>query len=341
VDGGTRVEVRLNYPSRERGGLLSAGPYSKLSLPLGRLVAALAPNLAVALLVRDAKEDKKIGQPGDWLNIPEYRLAARLDPTSTLSDEKGRAEHRLMRVMKTTDGRIVGRAAINCEPRWSFKSRGGWVTVAGLRATRMSNIAGVVLGDALTAARDAARPLIDAQGLASWASEQALLIAKFVKDEERQARGAEVVLSCGGNVGNLKILRWGQTWLDQNELRARLNKEKRVDITFEGEFSYDEDTDDVLPREFRDEFKQADDVAVVPRHDGSVIRANTLIWPQSLPGGAPRSDSQLAVFVRRVLQEVWGERPDTTSVTRVVGKVDGTEIQREVTSFWEDDLSEN
>lgn len=335
IDGGTRIEVRLDRAPDQKRGLLSAGSYATQPLPLARLIAALAPNLAVALLVRESKGDKKVAQPGDWLKISDYRLASRLNPTSTLKEEKEGTEHKLMRLMRMADGQIVGRAAITGEPRWSFTSTGGWVTVAGLRATRMSNVGGVLLGEALTAARDVACPLIDAQGLAAWASEQAQLLAEHVKDEEAQARGAEVVLSCGGEIGALKIIKWGKDWLDQNELRARLAEAKRINVSFAGEFCYEEDTDNVMPREFRDSFEQADDVAFVPKHDGTIISGNSLVWPSALFGRPIWSDSQLAGYVRAIIEEVWGERADSTSVTHVVGKVDWTEIERDVDSFWE------
>jgi hypothetical protein len=332
-DGGTRIEVRLKHAPESERGLLSAGVYSKKSFALSQLVAALAPNLAVALKINDGKGLKTVAQPGDWLKIPDARLTSRLNLSDTANDAEQGSAQKLMRILKTADGRIVGRAAINCEPRWGFRSTAGWVTVAGLRATRMTNVSGVLLGEALTAARDAARPVIDAPGLAAWATEQAGLIAQHFKDEEAQARGAEVVLGCGGDIGPLKIIKLGQVWLDQHELREHLELKKRIDIGFKGDFTYEEDGDDVLPREFRDDFKLADDVAIVPDHDGSIVSGGAMNWPRAKESAS--SDSQLAAFVRKIIEESFGEKLDTTDLRRSVGVVGWTEIEREVDVYWE------
>src|ERR1700712_5239859 len=113
---------------------------------------------------------------------------------------------KFMRQLHNTDGQTVGRAAIQPEPQYSYPPKGGWVTVAGLRATRLKNIGGVLLGEALTASRDMAIPVVDKDGLATWSTEQAKLFAMNVKDEETQAEVAEIVLECGGMLGDPKIL---------------------------------------------------------------------------------------------------------------------------------------
>src|SRR3546814_4517966 len=74
-----------------------------------------------------------------------------------------------------------------------FDPSGGWITIAGLRANRMRNVQGVLLGEAVTAARNAANPTVNTSTLATWASEQAQLVARTVDDEEIQAKAAEVV----------------------------------------------------------------------------------------------------------------------------------------------------
>ena len=62
-----------------------------------------------------------------------------------------------------------------------FRQAGGWVTISGLRAGRLHNVEGVLLGEAVTAARDAAQPLATKEALAQWASKQAELIVGIGK----------------------------------------------------------------------------------------------------------------------------------------------------------------
>src|SRR3546814_15679380 len=81
------------------------------------------------------------------------------------------------------------------------------------RSNRMRNVQGVLLGEAVTAARNAANPTVNTSTLATWASEQAQLVARTVDDEEIQAKAAEVVLECGGKIADLKIVKWGADWL--------------------------------------------------------------------------------------------------------------------------------
>jgi len=186
VDGGTRVEILLKSNPSGSGGLLFAGTYRENTIPLGRLVGAVAPNLDVALFVKDGEKSELVVRPGDWLELNDLDLVRRLDPLLDRSEDNSRkADRTLIRAITGDDGIVYGRAFINAE-RWSWSSD-GWVTVSGLRASKLKNVRGVFLGEAMTAARDTAEPSIEAGVLALWASRQATLIAGTVADEERQA----------------------------------------------------------------------------------------------------------------------------------------------------------
>ncbi|MDP3377527.1 MAG: hypothetical protein Q8S53_04115 [Brevundimonas sp.] len=97
---------------------------------------------------------------------------------------------------------------------------------------------GILLGEADTASRDVATPLADADTLARWATEQAALLADHVLDEERQAKTAEIVLECGGDIGALKIVKWGGDWLNAAEFVDQLSEADHLNISFNGEFTY-------------------------------------------------------------------------------------------------------
>jgi hypothetical protein len=207
------------------------------------------------------------------------------------------------------------------------------VTISGLRAARLRNVGGVLLGEAVTAARDSAQPIASKEALAQWASRQAELIVASVKDEERQARSAEIVLECGGDIGGLKFIKWGADWLAASEFEDRLRYATELAISFDGEFQYDEDQDDVHPKEFREDFEISDNVALVLKHDGAILKVGNNSWPKSVTGRPKWGDSNAAAHAREMIRRVWGESLQEDEEERVVGKVRYSEIIRRVTVF--------
>jgi hypothetical protein len=337
MDGGTRVEVLLKAPPHEAGGLLYLNSYSKQTISLATLVGAVAPNLNVAIETVLKERVEMVARPGDWLEISGVDLVRRLNPALDRSDaEPAKADRRLMQPIEADDGQVFGRAFIS--PSWY--SNGGWVTISGLRSGRLQNVEGILLGEAVTAARDTAQPLATRSALATWASKQAQLITTSIKDEERQARSAEIVLECGGDIGGLKFVRWSTDWLNTKEFKERLRSSAYIAISFSGEFAYDENLDDVHPKEFREDFEESEDVAVVLRHIGEILRVANNSWPRSLTGIPKASESNIAGHCRKLIQEVWGESVEEHEEDRVVGKVGYSKITRTVTVFRASEKSE-
>lgn len=333
IDGGTRVEVLLKDHPDQAGGLLHINSFTKLAMPLNALVGAVAPNLDVAIATMVPEGTQPVARPGDWLNISDLDLVHRLNPTLDRSKEDiPKTDRTLMQPIQDASGQVFGRAFIS-PSRYSFSPEGGWVTISGLRAARLHNVQGVLLGKAVTAARDSAMPIAPKEALAQWASRQAELIVASVKDEERQARSAEVVLECGGDIGSLKFIRWGSDWLTASEFESRLRSSTELTISFDGEFEYDEDHDDVHPKEFREDFEISDDVALVLKHDGGILRMGNNSWPRFVTGRPKWRDSNAAAHTREVIRRVWGEALQEDEVERVVGKVRYSEITRNVTVF--------
>lgn len=333
IDGGTRIEVLLKNHPHEAGGLLHINSYSKRTMSLATLVGAVAPNLDVATEILEKEGTEQVARPGDWLRISDLDLVRRLNPTADRSDaDSPKADRSLMQTIEDEDGQIFGRAFIS-PSRYSFSADGGWVTISGLRAGRLHNVEGILLGEAVTAARDAAQPLATRDALARWASKQAELIVASVKDEERQARSAEVVLECGGEIGGLKFVKWGTDWLSTSEFQERLRSTAEIAVSFDGEFDYDEDQDDVHPKEFREDFHGAEDILVVLKHDGGILRAGNSSWPRSLTGQTKGSVSNVAEYTRNLIRQAWGESLQEDEEERVVGKVGFSEIIRSITVF--------
>ncbi|MFH0792540.1 MAG: ATP-binding protein, partial [bacterium] len=206
IDGGTRVEVLLKDNPEQPGGLLHISSYGKQTMSLAALVGAVAPNLDVAITTMVKEGTEVVIRPGDWLKISDFDLVRRLNPNLNQSEsDTPKANRTLMQPIEGPNNEVFGRAFISPSRHSFFSAGSGWVTISGLRAGRLHNVEGLFLGEAVTAARDAAQPLTTMEALARWASKQADLIVALVKDEERQARSAEVVLECGGEIGNLKF----------------------------------------------------------------------------------------------------------------------------------------
>jgi hypothetical protein len=333
IDGGTRVEVLLKDNPIEAGGLLYVNSYSKRTMSLSALVGAVAPNLDVEIATIVKKGTLPVAQPGDWLKMSDADLVRRLNPIADTTDaDISKADRGLMRPIEGPNNEVFGRAFI-LPSRYAFSYSSGWVTISGLRASQLQNVEGVVLGEALTAARDAARPLATKEALAQWASKQAELIAASVKDEERQARTAEVVLECGGEIGDLKFVKWGGDWLAAGEFKDRLRGSTEIAISFDGEFDYDEDKDDVHPKEFREDFELSKDIAIILKYDGSILKAGTSSWPRSITGQPKRGASNLEAYARDIIQRSWGDAVEEDYEDRVVGNAGYSPITREILVF--------
>lgn len=334
IDGGTRVEVLLKINPYEEGGLLYSKPVSQ-TISLTRLVGAVAPNIDVAIAITEADGTGSIFKPKDWLEIADNDLVYRLNPLFEQERVFSKSDHGLMRPIVGKDGQIYGRAFIS--PTQWFQPGNGWITISGLRAGKLKNMQGILSGQALTAVRDRAMPLVSQPDLANWASEQAILIAESVKDEERQAHSAEVVLECGGNIGNLKIVKWAGTWLDESEFLERIQSMDELAICFDSEFYYDEDEDEVHPREFRDHFEENGDVALVFKHEGDILKLGSNSWPRLLTGQPSPSESNLAVHCRKLIQQAWGNSFWESEEDMPVGSVQQVDIIRSVSVFHKDD----
>ena len=331
IDCGTRVEVNLNLDPTEPRGLLAAESSYSGPISLESLVGAVAPNLDVAIVTKSENGVKVIANPGDWLFMSQPDLLCRLAPSDRwIEGDADRESKMLMRPVKDSSGRVYGRAFISPN-QYSFSGKKGWVTVSGLRSAPLSNVSGILLGEALTASRNSANPLATAEAMAAWASEQADLIVSTVKDEERQALCAEVVLECGGNVGRLKVVKWGSEWMNAQEFGSKLRRSKELIVSFTGEFDYDEDKDEVHPRDFRDDFEILDNVLIVERYNGSILSHGNVRWPRAHFGLPIDPTSNLAAYIRSIVEQVWGEGFCESVDERVVGSAAGFDIVRNVT----------
>jgi histidine kinase/DNA gyrase B/HSP90-like ATPase len=327
LDGGTRVEVRLKYDPHKEHGILWRGSYREKTYLLTRVVAALAPSLDVGLASRDSGDIRIVVRPSDWLEISNTELLSRLD---FRGEKEKTTTDNLLRTLKDADGNIFGRAKISGRAPSYWGADPGWVTVSGLRANRLANVDGILAGEAITVARDLAIPIVPKEVLASWATEQAMLILNARLEDETKARAAEIVLECGGEIGRLPIVKWAGQWLNSEEFAAKISDKRELFISFEGDFDYDEDEDGMHPRDFKNFFKVSDDIILVPRFEGNIVSGKGFNWPNCLFEDRAR-EGRLAALVERIIETSWSRQYETYSEVVAVGTVHGDEVKREVT----------
>jgi len=223
-EGGTVIRVWLATAPTEVDGLLS--PFSKeKTRTLAELCRHVCPAFDVNLIIDDGNGQTRI-EANEWLANSNEQFVRNLmmgmkgefdtegcDLESTIE----RAAKNI-RLIRNQDDEIVGRACIHKERVLP----GGSVTVGGLHSCKLGGIIGVLTGVSERAARDYARPKVTAGALSEWASEQALLICNIVKEPEEQAACAAIVRRCGGDVGDLSIARFRDSWISQRDI-ARLD----------------------------------------------------------------------------------------------------------------------
>jgi hypothetical protein len=330
LDGGTRVEVLLRDGPLQERGLLWHGGYRDKTYSLSRIVAAIAPSLEVKLASGFPGDATTVVEPFDWLEISDAALLSRLLPKRT-SEINTASTDALMRTLVDAGGMIFGRAKISgdLEP-WFNKT--GWVTVSGLRANPLSNVDGILDGEAVTAARDFAVPSVPRDVLKAWASEQAALIVDARLEDEMKANAAEVILECGGDIGSLPIVQWADQWMSREEFHARVANESELLVNFAGAFSYDEDEDEMHPRDFKANFAVSDEVVMVPKFDGSIVKGKGYNWPNSLFEGRPQKN-RLEVVVRDIIMSAWDGCSHEYEDGKTVGTVIDVDVVRNVSVF--------
>jgi hypothetical protein len=215
-DGGTKVRVWLKTPEILRH-LLERGPKSR-TWNLPGLCSWLCPALDVDLAVTEPGQSVTMAiRANDWLAISGADLLHRLvdedndthPPLAVLGEFLEKLD---------ASGPCLGRVAVT--PRSSVRRRPvrGVVTVGGFRATTLSGLAGVLVGDSSRAARDIAIPQVDIEDLADFATRQALRLSKLLSDPEQLEECAATIRMLGGATGPLPIAQSARGWRTFNDI---------------------------------------------------------------------------------------------------------------------------
>lgn len=341
VDGGTRVQIRLRDHPDSPAGLLNGIEYSDSSVALTDIVGMISPALNVRVEVGSAQNKTTVVTPRDWINVRSENLIRRLNPVSTIVSHKySREDLELMRPIESGDGVIYGRGFIYPSSEFDFHDR-GYVVISGLRANRMRNIEGVLLGEVLTLKRDEAEPIVPPEALERWASEQGRLTQEMCAKDNRQefrlreARVAEIVLECGGDVGNLKIVRWGREWLDCRELDQKILEAEEIVVAVDTQFEWLLERGGPYVELLDDSFRQSNDVCFIAFQYGKVLAGwgGRICWPTVMAGEKKMKGTNVLGLVARRIETIWESVPEITSSTRVVGVLGDIPIEVEVCVF--------
>ncbi len=212
-DGGTVVRVWLDQPPRAEDGLI--GHIAFREDPLAEFCEAAYPCLDVTLETQYEGRDTRCPvRVNDWMEMNPTELVARLQRITPYWESTHNAETMLAlasncRALHDRSGRVIGRAwlippvAVVGGPRGGRPGPGA-VVVGGLHATRLDGVAGVLFGMPVTASRGAARPIVNDEELARWATEQAQLLGSTLAAENAMKLAASV-RAVGGDTGPLPV----------------------------------------------------------------------------------------------------------------------------------------
>lgn len=231
-DGGTVVQLTLRKAPHAKGGLLRRRYTEDDDAPSSTLLACcrrLAPTLDVKLTVTENGNTHTAIDAQDWIRISGEELLLDRCPEpyeKKFSDEEKRGfavkAAANLRVVNDATGSPIARICITAHRSRTYVEppMAGAVTVGGFFASRLQGIAGFMIGEATRASRDSASPTMPRAQLASWATEQAVLIPSVYQDPELQASAAQTIRICGGHTGGLPIAKHSGDWLTALQIAA-------------------------------------------------------------------------------------------------------------------------
>ncbi|GAB1581081.1 ATP-binding protein [Phyllobacterium phragmitis] len=321
IDGGTRVEVKLKTNPFEPDGLLYRKNIfdKKNVVKLSSVIAAIAPACDVAITVIQDDEAQGNTAAGDWLEISAVTLLNRINGNDDKEPAPTTKPWEQLTELRDEDGKLYGRARIDAANQWSTF---GLLTVDGLAASKIGLVAGILLGVETTASRNSASPIIPAPVLASWSSEQAIVIGAAEIPDAEKAQAAAIVMACGGDVAELPVVWWHEEWMTTSQFVSAVKPLDRLEV-YEGSISH-EDDDDVTKREFESAFKANAQIAQTV--DGRFSRNDWIAAVTQGNGSTPLE------VIEALLCEAWGQ-VERDEDTLVVGEANGMEIYRMVAIY--------
>lgn len=221
-DGGSRVKVWLSDDKTLERLVSTFDEDQKLTL--AQICARIAPSLDVTLKAEGDNGLEMAVVANDWLSISDKALINRIWPVKRPQRMKDNASYfetipfPPLQILKTAEGRPVGRAAIwNWEGFYSMYSK-GVVTVGGLHACELNGIVGVFVGSARRAARDSATPLVPIPVLKEWAKGERDARLREGHPEEALELIAVVVNALDVELTGLPIAKTDSGWVTPEKI---------------------------------------------------------------------------------------------------------------------------
>ncbi len=187
-NGGTSIRVYLSNKCID--DILKPGIGSSMSLEevLAKRCFALDCNLYI-----NNGNKKLIVKANDWLHLEKdvflKRLLGNTFVSKMLKEKKELYDILLnnIKIIKESDGDIVGRACFWIEDSWwENSSLMGIITVDGFETTGIRSVIGVLKGNTTKASRDVAIPNLSKKAMGKWIENQVkLLIAENISHEEQ------------------------------------------------------------------------------------------------------------------------------------------------------------
>ncbi len=224
-DGGSRVKVWLSDEKMLESLRSTFDDDQKLTL--AQVCARIAPCLDITLKADGDNGLELAVAANDWLSISDDALLKRIAPVDRPQRMKATyfetASCPPLTILKTAEGRPVGRAAIwHWEGYYSPHSK-GVVTVGGLRACTLGGIVGVFVGSATRAARDLATPLVPIPVLREWAKGERNARLLEGHPAEVLESIAEVVNALAVEPTGLPIAKTDTGWVTPEEIEELAN----------------------------------------------------------------------------------------------------------------------
>lgn len=356
--GGTRVRILLDAETIWRLGIEPGEPKAPV---LRQLCGWLAPALDVDLFVEDRGERLQAVKANDWMDMPMDELGVRIsespvrhtqpyppekepepqDPPPESEVEKAAREEREReaeakaerllghvranaRPLQDERGAVVGRLALG-----SFTYRGGVTVIGGLRATPLTRVTGILRARPTTASRNGGLPLAGLEGLARWASEQALLS----HETESPFEVAEVIWACGGDTNDLPVVETREGLLSFGEVKEWADGKDAVTAVFNLAVEQAERADGRI--ELRDHVVKvsASPAYLISSDTGLTTESPLDFWPLSLKGGwlDTRTQASLVGAFAAAVGAAWGmpgeELAGTGYQEAVVGDQNGVPLE--------------
>jgi hypothetical protein len=270
IEGGTQVRVWLNPPYENEGIFIKRNN----AVPLEDICAILCPCIDVNLFIEE-KEPKQVIRASDWLTMDNVTFIKRIfierkyDYPYFMEDEE---EHFInifsdnITLLNNNNGQIIGRAGISAEG-YPYS---GVVTIGGLRSSYLRGIMGVLIGVPITANRNIARPIINNEDLALWATNQGKKIMKSNINDRIKADIAACIKSCGGDIDEIPISFCSNGWLRAKGIAELMrNFDEILILSFHR-------LDNV--KRYFNSFKLNNNVMCVQEHP-SILHHNDISWP--------------------------------------------------------------